>query len=490
MSPREANDQNAALKKSLIQNPNDLGLHIQFISNLIGAQNYQEADAPSQRALKKFPDSTQLILLRAQVLSNLGKMQPAKHLLSNLIAKQPDVAIAHILLGLIDTEQGADQQAIEHFERAASLMPEDYQANFFAASLYLKHLALEDAERTLKATLRANPGHIDALKCLGDLMINTNRYGEAVEPLQRIFELSQGDDNSAASLVMAESISGATESAVKSGLRFHHAFPQSITLKEAYALALIRAGAHEQALDVCDSIIQDAENPTTGLAYKASALIEGGKKDAAVALLSIDDFVTMEMLPTPNGWADLQAFNEALISQIMNHETLADHASNRSLVHAQDTLELFTGDETGAIKDLKTTIESCVAMYIAALKNGQEHPFRKSQPQNYRLEAWANVYTRAGKQLSHFHPPAWLSGVYYPKMPLNLGTNDAGKREGGLELGSSFYRLDTKHEMETKVAEPVAGSIILFPSYVGHNTIPITDTDETRISIAFNIVGV
>jgi uncharacterized protein (TIGR02466 family) len=484
-----SNDRIAVLKKALLQNPNDPGLHIQFISNLIGKQNYQEADAPSQRALKRFPQSTQLILLRAQVLSNLGKFQPAKHLLNALLSKAPDTAVAHILLGLIDTEQGADQQAIDHFETAASLMPDDCQASFFAASLYLKHLALEDAEKALKQTLHVNPDHIGALKCLGDLMINTNRYGEAIAPLQRVFELSEGDDNSAASLVMAQSISNERKSAVKLGFKFHHQFPNSIVLKEAYALALIRDGAFEQALEVCDSIIHEAQNPTTGIAYKATALIENGEKDAAMSLLCMDDFATTGMLPTPTGWADLDTFNDALIAQIMNHQTLADHDSNRSLIHAQDTLELFTGYETGAIKDLRTTIEAYVAVYMNALKCKPEHPFRKSQPQKYHLEAWANVYTRTGRQLSHFHPPAWLSGVYYPKMPLNLGINDTGKREGGLELGSSYYRLDTKNEIPTTVVEPVAGSIILFPSYVGHNTIPITETDESRISIAFNIIG-
>ncbi|GEM_PF-5310072 len=477
------------MRKATLKRPNDPDAHIQFIAALLEGNQISAAESASRRALKKFPDSAQISVLRAEILAKTGKFQPARHILQKLISRTSDLAVAYLLLGVIDCEQNLDEDAISHFETAMQIEPNNHQASFFAAQLYLKKLAYDDAERTLKQTLSSFPGHIEALKSLGELMVKTNQYKEAIGFLREVLALSQMDAQSASFLIQAEAIADDPKVAVATAAELKPFFMESISVWEAEIFAFIRAGAYEDAIKSCDLVIAKTTSPTTAIAYKASALVQAHRDDAASECLALDRYVFVGTLPIPKGYVDINAFNASLVSQISENESLADHASNRSLINASDTLELFTGEETGAVKALRTSIRMFVENYIATLDDAVEHPFIWSKPAEFRIEAWANVYTRSGKQLAHFHPPAYLSGVYYPKVPENLTVNSLGEQEGALQLGRSYYRLQATREVDVREIMPAGGSIIVFPGYVGHNTVPIMSSEETRVSVAFNVIA-
>jgi len=98
------------------------------------------------------------------------------------------------------------------------------------------------------------------------------------------------------------------------------------------------------------------------------------------------------------------------------------------------------------------------------------------------IHSWANVNEKGNWNLLHDHPGVALSGVYYVKVPKNSGDIlffDPRK----------LNNLDASFEEQRKVigSEPVAGNLFIFPPYLEHMVTPST-SDETRISIAFNIV--
>lgn len=68
-----------------------------------------------------------------------------------------------------------------------------------------------------------------------------------------------------------------------------------------------------------------------------------------------------------------------------------------------------------------------------------------------------------------------------------MTTADPEDMSGGLELGRAYFRLESTDNPRVRVIKPTEGSMVLFPSYFGHQTIPISETDETRVSIAFDI---
>ncbi|MDF1721834.1 MAG: putative 2OG-Fe(II) oxygenase [Minwuia sp.] len=86
----------------------------------------------------------------------------------------------------------------------------------------------------------------------------------------------------------------------------------------------------------------------------------------------------------------------------------------------------------------------------------------------------------------HFHPPGWLSGVYYPDVPPEIGDGEHS-HDGWIEFGRSYYMLNSKDTPPVRLLRPVPGMIVLFPSYIGHRTLPFA-ADCKRVSVAFDIM--
>ena len=93
------------------------------------------------------------------------------------------------------------------------------------------------------------------------------------------------------------------------------------------------------------------------------------------------------------------------------------------------------------------------------------------------LSGWAVVLKNGGYQKRHIHPEAKFSGVFYVKVP-SIPKNTAANQGDLCFFGSA----DTK---PLKLG-PRQGSVVTFPSYIPHETIPLINIDE-RICIAFNV---
>ena len=106
----------------------------------------------------------------------------------------------------------------------------------------------------------------------------------------------------------------------------------------------------------------------------------------------------------------------------------------------------------------------------------------KTEGKKVSITSWANVNEKGNWNFIHNHTGTDLSGVYYVKVPENSG-----------EI--VFFdprKIDTKHSFfqeeqpQAFGIQPEEGNLILFPSYLEHMVTP-SESDETRISIAFNV---
>ena len=80
---------------------------------------------------------------------------------------------------------------------------------------------------------------------------------------------------------------------------------------------------------------------------------------------------------------------------------------------------------------------------------------------------------QGGYQKRHIHPESVVSGVVYIQLPKESANED--KKEGNLMFPSNNMKMVT----------PKEGMVVLFPSYLAHETVPISSNEE-RICIAFN----
>ncbi|MGA8260782.1 MAG: TIGR02466 family protein [Arenicellales bacterium] len=108
---------------------------------------------------------------------------------------------------------------------------------------------------------------------------------------------------------------------------------------------------------------------------------------------------------------------------------------------------------------------------------------------------WANVNPRHGYNRFHTHPNVLWSGVYYVQAPAHSGRIYFRDPREQAHAVTPRLRADQDRirELWSEVYyEPIAGRVILFPAWLGHEVEPNLTTEEgaagDRISISFNYV--
>lgn len=99
---------------------------------------------------------------------------------------------------------------------------------------------------------------------------------------------------------------------------------------------------------------------------------------------------------------------------------------------------------------------------------------------------WGVINGKGHANATHNHPHAWLSGVYYVKVPADASkAGSIGFRDPNLArtYTQSFYRTVQSDAVQFPPAE---GKLVMFPGWCEHFVGPNL-TDEDRVAIAFNI---
>jgi uncharacterized protein (TIGR02466 family) len=134
---------------------------------------------------------------------------------------------------------------------------------------------------------------------------------------------------------------------------------------------------------------------------------------------------------------------------------------------------------------LENQIREAVEDYRRSRPVDASHPFLAHPPQRLGITAWGVVLGAQGHQVPHIHPSAWLSGVYYVRVPDVVNAPEQ-RPAGWIEFGRAPEHFHCQVEPAVRLFQPKEGLMLLFPSYFYHRTIPFANED-TRISIAFDV---
>ena len=182
-------------------------------------------------------------------------------------------------------------------------------------------------------------------------------------------------------------------------------------------------------------------------------------------------------------WRDTDEFNAALRSLVLELERSEPGVERSNIGGWHSGLDFLDRDDR-CVADLRHRLRAFVSDLNAAV-------FEKDagrQPGDFSLQGWANVLRRGGYNGPHSHPNAFWSGVYYVT---GNETLDGHPFSGKLELVDPRPGASLSHAEQTRLygrflLSPVAGQMILFPSWLQHWVHPYHG-DGTRISIAFNV---
>ncbi len=110
----------------------------------------------------------------------------------------------------------------------------------------------------------------------------------------------------------------------------------------------------------------------------------------------------------------------------------------------------------------------------------EKYNFRKTARVN---ELWININETGDYNMSHVHPGAVLSGVYYIKSN-GTGTLDIIRSKQESYLWQSIVNENQNRETWSGTSfVPKPGKVVVFPSWVEH---AVTPCEGQRISLAFN----
>lgn len=239
------------------------------------------------------------------------------------------------------------------------------------------------------------------------------------------------------------------------------------------------SGSPEALLKASEEALASCPSATHFLYYKALALARLGRSDDAARLMGLDRFFRMQSLDVPAPFADQEQFSAKLRREIETNSTLHSDPAGHATRNGRRTFTFpLPGDRAGTA--LVRAVRRAVADYSADLAG--DHPFVAQRPAWAILKSWGLIFDAHGHQRLHHHPGPWLTGVYYVSAP-------AGKvRPGALRIGPVPHWLGCRPPWPVIDVEPVPGTLVLFPSFVPHQTLP-TGSDEVRISVAFDVTA-
>ncbi len=393
------------------------------------------------------------------------------------------LGVAYQLMGDMESARAAYETAVE----LGSQDPEDY---FNLGTVHMNDRRQPEAIAMFTKATEMNPNHQRAFANIGLLHGRATEYAEAVEPLRRALVLDPEDTETLNELVYAMGVEGMAEEATQLVERYTATHPGADYLHGQAAFVWMKAGEPEKAIAAADRALDAGVHPTPALAMKSAALNDLGRVAEAEKLLDFDRLIKTKVHAAPAGYHSMKSFNNDLVQYLLDNPSLGYSKNNRSMEKGRGTLELFDGNETGPALILKQMIMEMAKEYMDEHPMDTAHPFLASPPKSFDIGCWGNVYDRDGRQLVHIHPTAWLSGVYYPFLPASVKDAAKGQTnnvEGWIEFGRAFHLIGDKTEPKVRLVRPEEGMMVMFPSYFGHQTIPVTSSDEQRVSIAFDL---
>ena len=166
----------------------------------IAARRPADAERLCRQILQADADNAEALHLLGTACHAVGKLDDAEANLQRAVQLAPSMAEAHHHLGALLAKRGRLDVAVASFAEAARLDPDSVEMAknlriAQAARQYSQGLALarlgkpDEAETQYRRALAFEPGFADALSSLGALLVDQQRFAEAIDSFTRVTQL-------------------------------------------------------------------------------------------------------------------------------------------------------------------------------------------------------------------------------------------------------------------------------------------------------------
>jgi tetratricopeptide (TPR) repeat protein len=477
-----------------------------------------DALAAQRRALALKPDYADALAQAGALLTDKGEYAEAMTMLDAAVAIHPGHFSAQYYRGVALEAQAQHENAIETLNKAIALRPQSGEAHYVLGN------ALNNAGREDEA-LDAYRRAIETAPELVDAHVDFNALAWMLGRTDQVFKsfaYARGKVGDKPNLLLAES---------EQRLRFNDApaaeqllrraldlAPERGELTNALGRALVVQGRLTESIPMFENAIRlqpegishyqelaisqlHLKQPTNALATIERGLAVAPYEQLSLGLLTlayrelgdarlrpltdIDSVVRKYRLPAPPGFPDAESFNRELAEELGRLHTRTAEPFDQTLRGGTQTWGNLFDRPPRAVSLLRDRISEAVEDYIRNMPDDPSHPLfaRKQDVFSFR-GAWSCRLRSAGYHTNHVHPQGWISSVYYVDLPDAVA--DESAKQGWLTFGKSNLELGALDRYSHTV-QPIAGTLVLFPSYFWHGTVPFR-SDDVRLTVAFDVV--
>ena len=170
---------------------------------------------------------------------------------------------------------------------------------------------------------------------------------------------------------------------------------------------------------------------------------------------------------------------EKIKAEVLSQKSLIQDRPGKPTRGGKQSHEIME-KSNNALNSLRRELENELVNYVKNMPASIKPPNNSK----FRISGWAVSLESGGHQLRHSHPEAIASGVLYLSIPTDMNLNDDDKK------GSLYFSNGPgKPEELSMHVKATMGKLVMFPSYMPHETIPFKSTQD-RICLAINLIKV
>ena len=453
---------------------------------LIQMQKPEDAFERVKSGLKAHPAHAELLQYAGLLADQLKQPVESEAYFRKLTDIEPNRGDAQLGLGNALQQQGRDDEALDAYRAAVAADPGNPSPLVNVANLLGKKGDQSGAQAAYRDILRSFPERGDVRANLGASLVLSGDYTKALAAFDGYLQAFPDDFDVSLSRAKAYLKAGNAAESARALTEMAVRFPGNPKVCPELVNACLYMGETAIAKSHLDSYLK--RFPKSADVYSSVSILHAALHpgDSAKGAAMLDAGIQPYDFTLPPGYADIPAFLEAVCEAVYAHPSLMDAPPDHATRSGFHTGDLAKPPVAPPIADLIRTIKGHVRDY-AARAASRANPFMDGldlEAAGFNL--WAVVMREGGHQEAHIHPTARISGVVYGKVPSTI--QDGPDRAGWIEFGRPHADFHQPDLLPTKLIKPVLGRIVLFPSYMYHETLPLGGT-EHRISLAFDVVG-
>jgi Flp pilus assembly protein TadD len=469
---------------------------------------FDDAEKLAILTTQEFPTYQLAWTLLGAILGQSGRNSEAVNAFQTAVKLSPQDASAHNNLGVTLKELGRLEDAEASYTKAIAFKPDLAEAHNNLGNTYNELGRLEAAETSYSQAILLQPDYAEAHSNLGKTLQELGRLDEAVasytqaiafkpdyaeahnnlgNTLKELGRLEEAETSYSQAILLQPDYYDALYNRwvlLFENKRYEAALKNAdlCTSKNARGLDLITLYALGRTEEIYKRIeIQSKINSDNiSIAAFTAFFAELEKKHNAYKFCSNPmDFMHFSNLSS--NLKDSNAYITELVKELDKVKIIWEPMGKSTTGGFQTVVarNLFKSP-SGKIAQLKSIIIDELDAYYLKFRN-QSCSYIKKWPSRNNLWGWHVVLKQQGYQIPHIHTTGWLSGVIYLKVVPSLG-----KDEGAIE-----FSLNSKHyhnvNSPSLMFQPEVGDIVFFPSSLHHKTIPFS-TDADRIIVSFDLI--